>query len=371
MDSCKTILITGAFGQVGQRCLTLLLDQGHKVIALDVANDKTLKTEEKVRSTTQNDHNFITIHANLLDDGELEQHITEQAPTVIIHLAAIISPPCYSNPALARKINVDGTATLIQAAQKLPAPPLFIFASSSAVYGSRNPHTQHEQINLATPVKPIECYGEDKIMGESLLTASGLPYAILRLAGVISPDGMSNMRAEYLVLVRATPRDNRVHAIDARDAALAFANAAKLAAKNHNKIFLIGGNDSCKKTQRGLEDDVMEVIGIGRLGDGASLPGNPKDDLGWSFTDWYDTNEAEEVLHFQQHDWEETLEWLASSINPTTRKVTRLCSPLIRCAILAMNVIQRKLDKRGRYADPWQLISQKYGDRVKAPCDFL
>ncbi len=370
MNSCKTILVTGAFGQVGQRCLPLLLDQGHKVIALDVANDKTLKAEEKIRTEAQSDDNFITIHANLLDEDEIAQLIVTQAPAVIIHLAAIVSPPCYSNPSLARKINVQGTATLISAAQQLSSPPLFIFASSSAVYGSRNPYNQSGQITLATPVKPIECYGEDKIMGESLLAASGLPYAILRLAGVISPDGMGNMRAEYLVLVRATPRDNRVHAIDARDAALAFVNAANLAPENHNKIFLIGGNASCKKTQRELEDDVMEVIGIGRLGDSASLPGNPEDELGWSFTDWYDTNEAEAVLQFQQHDWHETLEWVAASINPATRTVIRLFSPLIRGAMLAMNAIQRQIDKRGRYADPWGLITQKYGDRVKVPCDL-
>jgi hypothetical protein len=181
---------------------------------------------------------------------------------------------------------------------------------------------------------------------------------------------MGNMRDEYLVLVRATPGDNRVHAVDARDAALAFVNAVDLEEGSRNKVFLIGGNTSYKKTQREIEDDVMEAIGIGRLGNNASLPGNPEDDQGWSFTDWYDTEEAEAVLKFQKHQWQETLQWVASSISPGTRVLIRVCSLFIRCMMLSINVIQRRLEKRGRYADPWKLITQKYGAKVKAPCDL-
>ena len=49
------------------------------------------------------------------------------------------------------------------------------------------------------------------------------------LAGIVSPDGSGNLDADYLLLVRATPADNRMHSVDARDAALAFANAVALA----------------------------------------------------------------------------------------------------------------------------------------------
>ena len=34
----ETILVTGAFGQVGKRCVQLLLERGRTVVALDLRN---------------------------------------------------------------------------------------------------------------------------------------------------------------------------------------------------------------------------------------------------------------------------------------------------------------------------------------------
>jgi UDP-glucose 4-epimerase len=36
-----TILITGAFDQIGKRCMQILLDRGRTVIATDLHTDKT------------------------------------------------------------------------------------------------------------------------------------------------------------------------------------------------------------------------------------------------------------------------------------------------------------------------------------------
>ncbi|BBY59985.1 hypothetical protein MSAR_31210 [Mycolicibacterium sarraceniae] len=43
------------------------------------------------------------------------------------------------------------------------------------------------------------------------VTDSGPPRAILRLAGAISPDATASMNGDYLVLMRTTPGDNRLH----------------------------------------------------------------------------------------------------------------------------------------------------------------
>ncbi len=370
MDTNKTVLLTGAFGQVGHRCLELLTGREYRVVALDIANEKNELIERKLRTALPAGRSFVTENLNLLDERAVAEAVVRHAPDVIIHLAAIVSPVCYSNPVLARKINVGGTAALVKAAQALSTPPLFVFASSSAVYGSCNPVTHPEGITLARPVKPIECYGEDKVAGENLLIASGLPYAILRLAGVMSPDAMANMTEDYQILVRATPGDNRVHGIDARDAALAFANAVSLGNEHQNSVFLIGGNDSYLKTQCDIGDDVMAVMGIGRLGDKVSLPGDPNDELGWSFTDWYDTREAEAVLQFQKHNWSETLEWIAASISPGTRFAMKIFGPAIRLMMRAKHSRQLRRDKRGDYADPWKYLAQHYGEKVISPCDL-
>ena len=209
---------------------------------------------------------------------------------------------------------------------------MFLMASSAAVYGSRNPYRHPERITPDTPVRPIDQYGEDKVLAEAAIRASGLPYALFRLGGVISPDTQASINGDYLLLMRSMPGDNRIHAVDARDVALAFANAVDREAAIAGKVLLIGGNESYVKLQRDLEDDMMAGLGLGRLGPSASLPGDPSDDRGWSFTGWFDTTESQALLDFQQHDWDETVAWIAEPqayLRPVLRE-TRRISPRLR-----------------------------------------
>ena len=150
-----------------------------------------------------------------------------------------------------------------------------IYASSAGVYGSRNPYRHPERITPDTPVNPVDQYGEDKVLAEAVIRDSGLPYAMLRLAAVISPDAGETFNADHLLLMRATPGDNRMHTVDARDVALAFANAVDRADVINGKVLLIAGDETHLHAHRDLEDDIMEHVGIGRLGPSASLPVTP------------------------------------------------------------------------------------------------
>jgi nucleoside-diphosphate-sugar epimerase len=362
----RTVLVTGAMGQLGRRVTGILLGRGHTVVALDLDNDATRAAAAELQPAPGAPGRLTPAFVDLVDTDAVDALVTRCRPDAIVHLAAIVSPPCYRHPALARRVNVEGTRNLVNAARQLDDPPLFIEASSSSVYGSRNPHRHHDRASAETPVDPIECYGEDKVFAEQIVSASGLPHAILRLGGIISPDGMGNANADYLLLMRATPRDNRLHAVDVRDAALAFANAADRGSAIDGKILLIAGNETYALLQGDIEDDVMEAIGLGRLGPSAGLPGDPDDDRGWGLTDWFDTTEAQKLLDFQQHDWRQTLDWLADA-QGSSRHVLRILGPLVRPTLRAFLSIQRRLEKRGPYADPWSLVGRKYGDHVLTP----
>ena len=360
-----TILVTGAFGQVGRRCAQILLDRGRTVVATDLRTDKTVATaaELSVRAGE-----LIPAYVDLLDPAAVRELVATHRPEAIIHLAAIVSPPSYRNPGLARRVNVGGTENLLAAAAALPHPPLFLMASSAAVYGSRNPYRHPERITPDTPVDPIDQYGQDKVLAEAAIRASGLPYALYRLGGVASPDTMANFNGDYLVLVRSMPRDNRIHAVDARDVALAFANGVDREATIAGKALLIGGNESYVMLQRDLEDDMMAGVGIGRLGPSASLPGDPGDDRGWSFTGWFDTTESQALLDFQEHDWHQTVAWIGES-QGHLRTVLRALGPILRPALRAALRLQRCVEGRGPYADPWTLIAKKYGPEALATAE--
>ena len=131
---------------------------------------------------------------------------------------------------------------------------------------------------------------------------------------------------------------------------------------------LVGGNESYVLSQRDLEDGLMDAVGLGRLGPSASLPGDPGDDRGWSFTGWYDTTEAQALLDFQEHDWSQTLAWIAET-QGHTRTVVRVLSPILRPALRAVLKVQRRLEGRGPYADPWTLIEKKYGTAALASAE--
>ena len=362
-----TVLITGAFGQVGKRCAEILLSRGHTVIATDLRNDKSAVVAGELAD--QWPGKLVPVYADLVDAEAMRELVVEHRPGAIVHLAAMLSPASYRNPRLARKVNVEGTRNLVEAAKALPEPPVVIYASSAAVYGSRNPYRHPERITPDTPVNPIDQYGEDKVLAEAVIRDSGLPYAMMRLAAVISPDAAETFNADHLLLMRATPGDNRMHTVDARDVALAFANAVDRADVISGKVLLIAGDETNLHAHRDLEDDIMEHVGVGRLGPSASLPGDPDDDRGWSFTGFFDTTESQALLEFQQHSWPETVAWVAES-QGKRRILLRLLGPVIRPLLRFILAVQRRVERRGRYADPWTLIGNKYGPDVLAPTDF-
>lgn len=363
--AATTVLVTGAFGQIGKRCTEILLDRGHTVVAMDLRTDKTVAAQRELSARAGT---LIPAYVDLLDPAAVRELVATHRPAAIIHLAAIVSPPSYRNPAVARKVNVGGTENLLAAAAALPHKPLFLMASSAAVYGSRNPYRHPERITPDTPVNPIDQYGQDKVLAEAAIRASGLPYALFRLAGVASPDTQGSINGDYLALLRSMPGDNRIHMVDARDVGLAFANGVDRAATIAGKVLLIGGDESYVMLQRDLQDDMMAAAGLGRLGPAASLPGDPNDDRGWSFTGWYDTTETQALLDFQEHDWHQTLDWIAKS-QGRRRIVARALSPLLRPLVLATLLMQRRLEGRGPYADPWALIAKKYGPGALATPD--
>ena len=145
---------------------------------------------------------------------------------MIVHLAAVIPPPLYRNPGLARKVNVEATMALVRAAEAQPSPPRFVQASSNAVYGSRNPHRVTDVVRADTPPRPFELYSTTKFEAEEFVRSSSLEWVVLRLGGVLSPNFSAlPLSADGIFFESALPTDGRIHTVDVRDVAAAFAAA--------------------------------------------------------------------------------------------------------------------------------------------------
>jgi nucleoside-diphosphate-sugar epimerase len=346
------VLVTGGFGLVGSQVVGRLTADGRRVVVADL---DTPANRKKVAALPDG----VDVRwADLTDAGAVDRLVSDVSPSVIVHLAAVIPPPLYRNPALARKVNVDATMALVRAAEAQPDPPRFVQASSNAVYGSRNPHRVTDVVRADTPPRPFELYSNTKFEAEEFVRASSLKWVVLRLGGVLSPDFSAlPLTTDGIFIESALPTDGRIHTVDVRDVGAAF--AAATTADVVGEILLIAGDDSHKLLQKDVGAALAAALGLpGVLPEGR--PGDPDDDDGWFLTDWMDTARAQEALAFQHHSWPSMLAEMTEKMG-WKRYPLRLVAPLAR-VFLARRAAYR--DAPGVYADLWGAIAKQLGD----PC---
>ena len=183
-------LITGAAGEIGHALLHRLLeDRNEPVVTVD------LRPLSMADAGGPHGEHF---QGDILDPSLWETIFGRYRPTLIFHLAAILSTRAESVPMLAHRVNADGAARLVAMAADLATPenPVrFVFPSSIAVYGLPS----QEAKDLAAPVgendylDPATLYGAQKLYIERLGATVGrlggtLDFRAVRLPGLISSD---------------------------------------------------------------------------------------------------------------------------------------------------------------------------------------
>lgn len=348
------VLVTGAFGLVGTATVKHLSRLGRRVVATDLGTPANRRAAAGLPAG-------VTVRwADLTDAGQVSELVSAEAPASIIHLAAVIPPLCYANPALARRVNVDATANLVNAAAAQAIPPRFVQASSIAVYGPRNPHRFTDVLTAETPVRPYDIYGGHKVEAEAIVRTSALDWVILRLGGVLTVDLSLGLDPDMIYFEALLPTDGRLQTVDVRDVASAF--AAACTADVAGRTLLIGGDDSHRLIQGEIGASTAAAMGlVGGLPTGR--PGDPNDDDGWFATDWMDTATAQAILGHQHYSWPQILA-------ETAQKAGWKRGPLRLVAPLAREFLKRRspyFAQPGHYADPWEAVRRKWGNFAADP----
>ena len=157
------VLVTGGAGFIGTHLCQFLHENSHHVISLD--NNHT------------GERPWECISADVRDSLQLD------GIDVIVHLAAQISVPrSIENPDETLSVNVDGTSSMISAAESSGVKKI-IFASSAAVYGD----SDEIPIPENAPLIPQSPYAVSKIIGEELLRRSQIQTCALRFFNVYGP----------------------------------------------------------------------------------------------------------------------------------------------------------------------------------------
>jgi len=157
------VLVTGGGGFIGTHLCQYLHDSGHQVVSLDVIHT--------------GGHPWECITADVRDALQFD------GIDAIVHLAAQISVPrSIENPDETLSVNVDGTASLISAAEAAGVKRI-IFASSAAIYGDCEQIPVSEQ----APLIPQSPYAVSKIIGEEMFRKAEIESCSLRFFNVYGP----------------------------------------------------------------------------------------------------------------------------------------------------------------------------------------
>lgn len=312
------VLITGAFGSIGESTLKAVLMKEYEVRVFDIKNPKNEQKQQKMIKIG----NFETIWGDITVPDDIEKAVSGQ--DVIIHLAAIIPPSSEKNPELARKVNVEGTKNLIKAAKKQEKASKLIFASSVSIFGPRMNVPPPREVD--EPVVATDNYTSHKIECEKIIKESGLPFTVLRLTAVPPLELDTGMDIDILFKM---PLDQRIEFVHVLDVGTAFCSA--ITADTIGKTLLIGGGKDCQLYQREFIKKLLESMGIGMFDESAFLI--PEKDEDWFYTDWLDTEESQKLLNYQHHNFDDYLNEFKKKIGFKAH-IIRFLRPIIRWNLL-------------------------------------
>jgi nucleoside-diphosphate-sugar epimerase len=173
-------LIIGALGCIGAWTAKRLLDEGAGVVSYDLPGDPhRLKL---IMPGNQLDE-ITFIDGDVLDQAALERAVKDNGVNHIVHLAALQVPSVRANPVLGMRINVVGTTTVFEVAQKFRGQvESVVYASSVAVYGPASDYPPGP-IAYDAPLLPTTLYGVTKEANEGTAEVYWQDYSV-RSVGV-------------------------------------------------------------------------------------------------------------------------------------------------------------------------------------------
>ncbi|MEO0239556.1 MAG: NAD(P)-dependent oxidoreductase [candidate division WOR-3 bacterium] len=329
------VLLTGAFGNIGQSAIEALVNQGDQVRCFDLKTRRNVKIFKKLKKRYKD--SVEVFWGDITKEEDIERAL--KGTEVVVHLAFIIPKLSATGlesekvPEIAYKVNVEGTRNLIKAMEKLGKPEKIIFTSSVHVFGI----TQHlsPPRKPDDPVNPPEHYSRHKVECENMIKNSNLKWSIFRLAASMP----INLKIDQTLF--EINLQNRMEYVHTKDVGLAIAHGVR-SEEIWGKILLIGGGKRCWYTYGEIVEKVLEGIGIGTF---------PKEAFSMEYfaTDWMDTEESQRLLNYQTRTIDDYVKDIQKALGiklffiklfrPTIRYFLLKKSPYYRTRIIPQRVI--------------------------------
>jgi UDP-glucuronate 4-epimerase len=183
------VLVTGGAGFIGSHLTRRLLGRGDRVSALDDFNDFYDPAKKRANVAEFAGHpGHRLVEGDIRDQPLVERLFAAGGFDAVVHLAARAGVrPSLSEPILYEDVNCIGTLRLLEAARR-HGPRVFVFGSSSSVYGINDkvPFSEDDPVD-----RPISPYATTKRAGELLCFnyhhLYGMAISCLRFFTVYGP----------------------------------------------------------------------------------------------------------------------------------------------------------------------------------------
>jgi UDP-glucuronate 4-epimerase len=192
-------LVTGCAGFIAAQVTEFLLRDGHTIVGVDNLNDAYDPRLKHWRLGQIKDHpNFIFHRLDIGDRkslcGLFEEMAVGGSWSAVINLAARAGVrQSVENPWVYFETNVTGTLNLLELCREFGVKK-FVQASTSSLYGARNPQPFREDADTDGPLSP---YAASKKAAEALCYTYhylyGLDLSVLRYFTVYGPAGRPDM----------------------------------------------------------------------------------------------------------------------------------------------------------------------------------
>ncbi|HEX8077737.1 MAG TPA: NAD-dependent epimerase/dehydratase family protein, partial [Chthoniobacterales bacterium] len=175
------ILVTGGAGFIGSHLVDRLISTGEAVTVLD---DLSTGSENNLaEAKSRGDLRLVT--GSILDETAVSRALT--GCNRVYHLAVQCVRRSLGDPRQSHDVNATGTLAMLEAARR-HGVGLFVYSSSSEVYGNASTGLLHED---DTSCRPTTVYGGAKLAGEAYAEAYyqtyGLPTVVVRPFNAYGP----------------------------------------------------------------------------------------------------------------------------------------------------------------------------------------
>ncbi len=320
------VLLTGAFGNIGQFTLDYLLEDGHSVLCLDRKTPPTEAIAKKYGDRIE------TMWGDITNPEDLKAAVAKV--DAVIHLAAVIPPITETNNALATRVNTDATKSLVAAMEASDHCKRLVFASSVAVYG-KDQGQRTPPLTTDHPYNPDDHYGRTKQWAEESIRESSLQWSILRIcvAPPVKVDFFGGS-FDYRMVFDMHP-DTRIEYVHPQDCARAFSHAVDTDEAIHG-IYQLGGGPSCQCSALEFNNSLLGAYGIPPF---PREPFNPAPPA--FYGDYMDTDESQRVLRYQQHSLAEANAQTAAGLG-FLRHVIKFFGPVARWYMIRQSPFLQK-----------------------------